>query len=72
MDGIQCGESVLVHNDLTKGLYFVFPSNKGKKEGDLRLGRLEKPRDDSNVDFSEPTSQTIGGDGSFHLHGFIP
>ena len=46
-----------VHDELTKGLFLGFRGKPRKEKVDLRLGCLEKPRGNGDVDFSEPSIQ---------------
>ena len=48
---------MLVHDELTKGPFHIFFGKLEEENVDLFLGRLEKPRGDGDVDFSEPSIQ---------------
>ena len=66
---------MLVHDELTKDPFLGYPYKPRKEEVDLRLGLLEKPLGDGDVDLSEQqqsirTFSLVGG--SFHLHGVGP
>ena len=48
---------MLIHDEITDGIFLGFLGETCMEEADLRLERLEKPRCDGGVDVSEASIQ---------------